>query len=127
VRERPAPGEKPVIWVGSAKRDLLAFPVAVMKEIGSAISAAQFGGRHPAVKAWKGEGPGVLEIVEDFQRGAYRAVYTVRFERVLYILHCFQKKSPSGIHTARNDIELIRMRLKAARADYEKRYGQGTT
>jgi phage-related protein len=127
VRKYPAPGEKPVLWVASSKRDMLEFPRPVMKEIGSALSVAQFGDRHPAVKPWKGEGPGVLEIVEDFQRGTYRAVYTVRFERLIYVLHCFQKKSPSGVRTARNDIELIKMHLKSARADYEERYGQGTT
>jgi phage-related protein len=127
VRDCPAPGEKPAIWIASSKRDLLEFPPAVIKQVGNAISAAQFGDKHPSVKPWKGEGPGVLEIVEDFQRGTYRAVYTVRFERAMYILHCFQKKSPSGVRTARGDVELIRLRLKTARADYEKRYGEGTT
>jgi phage-related protein len=127
VRERSAPGEKVLFWIGASKRDLLGFPAAVVHEIGNALSAAQFGGAHPAVNAWKGEGPGVLEIVEDFARGTYRAVYTARFRQVIYVLHCFQKKSPSGVRTAKQDVELIRRRLKDAYADYEKRYGTSAT
>jgi len=85
---------------------------------------AQFGGKHPHAKPWRGEGPGVLEVVEDHRRDTYRAVYTVRFEAAVYVLHAFQKKSPSGIKTARKDVELIRRRLNEARVDYEVRYGK---
>jgi phage-related protein len=84
----------------------------------------QQGSIPPSSKPWKGEGPGVFEIVEDFRGNAYRAVYTVRFQMAMYVLHCFQKKSPSGIRTAKTDVELIRNRLKAARKDYEVRYGK---
>ena len=75
-------------------------------------------------KPWKGEGPGVFEIVEDHRGDAYRAVYTVRFTEAVYVLHCFQKKSPSGIRTARNDQQRIHGRLKVAMKDYEVRYGR---
>jgi phage-related protein len=125
VRDCPAPGEKPVNWIGSARRDLLRFPAAVVRDVGAALSAAQYGETDPAVKAWKGEGPGVLEIVRDFDRGTYRAVYTVRFRAAIYVLHCFQKKSPSGIRTAKQDIELIAKRLRDAREHYERHYGKG--
>lgn len=64
----------------------------------------------------------MLEIVEDHRGDTFRAVYTVRFKRAIYVLHCFQKKSPSGIRTAATDVELIRERLKQAKADYEVRY-----
>jgi phage-related protein len=57
---------------------------------------------------------GVLEVVEDDQSGTYRAVYTVRFADVVYVLHCFQKKSPSGIATPQRDMNLIKARLKQA-------------
>jgi phage-related protein len=110
--------------MGSSKRDLLAFPESVVSEIGFALSWAQFGRKHSAAKHWKGVGAGVLEIVEDFDGNAYRAVYTVWFERAVYVLHCFQKKSPTGIKTARPDVELVRKRLAAAEADYEERYGE---
>jgi hypothetical protein len=60
----------------------------------------------------------------DDASGAFRAVYTVRFRKAIYVLHAFQKKSPSGIPTARQDVELVRERLKSARQDYEARYGK---
>jgi phage-related protein len=74
-------GERPLYWVGSAKRDLLAFPEAVEDGIGTALSLAQFGGKHPTAKPWKGAGSGVLEVVEDHDGNTYRAIYTVRFRR----------------------------------------------
>jgi len=115
--------ERPLIWMGSSKRDLLTFPEPIVREIGFALSWAQFGRKHSAAKQRKGVGARVLEIVEDFDGNAYRAVYTV-FERAVYVLHCFQKKSPTGIKTARPDVEMVRKRLAAAEADYEERHGQ---
>ena len=99
------------------------FPDAVKDEIGVAPSVAQFGGKHPSAKPWKGEGAGVFEIVEDFRGDTYRAVYTVRFPEAVYVLHAFQKKSPSGIKTPRTDVELVGQRLRWAREDYEVKYG----
>ena len=85
---------------------------------------AQFGGKHPAAKPWKGQGPGVLEIVEDHDRATCRAAYTVRFEGAVYVLHAFQKKSPRGIRTSRPDVELVSERLRMAQRDYEERHGK---
>jgi phage-related protein len=116
--------EKPLHWVASAKKDLLEFPEEVVDNIGYALGVVQHGGRPPSAKPWKGLGPGVDEIVEDGPSGTYRAVYTVRFAKAVYVLHAFQKKSPSGVKTARTDIELIRKRLNAAKEDYEERYGE---
>jgi phage-related protein len=124
VRLRNVPGEKPLFWTGSAKDDLVEFPEAVKDEIGTALSVAQFGGKHPKAKPWKGEGPGVLEIVADHRGDTYRAVYTVKFEHALYVLHAFQKKSPKGRKTAQTDAELISRRLRMAGEDYESRYGK---
>jgi len=123
ARLKRVPGEKPLFWVGSSKEDLLAFPEAVQDEIGTALSVAQFGGMHPRAKPWRGEGPGVFEVVQDHRGDTYRAVYTVRFEGVVYVLHAFQKKSPSGIRTSKRDIDLIARRLKEAKLDFEVRYG----
>lgn len=117
-------GERPLDWVGSSKKDFLAFPEPVKDEMGNALGLAQFGGKHPSAKPWKGQGSGVFELVEDHAGDTYRAVYTVRFERVVYVLHAFQKKSPRGIRTSQHDIELITARLKAAQQDYEARYGK---
>jgi len=102
TRPKRVPGEKPLFWIGRSKDDLLAFPEAVKDEIGTALSVAKFGGKHPHAKPWKGERPGVFEVVEDHRGDTYRAVYTVRFEGVVYVLHAFQKKSPSEL-VAPND------------------------
>jgi len=115
----PPRGEKPLHWIGSAKRDFLAFPDPVKSDMGYALGLAQLGGKHPHAKPWKGEGPGVFEIVESYAGDTYRALYTVRFEDAVYVLHAFQKKSPSGIRTANPDIALIHERLKRAREDFE--------
>ena len=117
------PGEKPLHWIGSALKETRKFPPAVQRNIGFALSAAQFGGKHLSAKPWKGEGPGVLEVVKDYDGDTYRAIYTVRFVRAVYVLHAFQKKSPRGIQTRQSDIALVRERLKAAKQDYEERYG----
>jgi phage-related protein len=124
MRERRAPKERPLHWVGSSKKDLLAFPEDVVDNIGYALSVVQFGGYPPSAKPWKGLGPGVHEIVDDDESGTFRAVYTVRFRKAVYVLHAFQKKSPSGVGTARTDIRLIEERLRIARADYEVRHAK---
>ena len=124
MRDRLTKGERPLDWVGSSKRDFLAFPEPVKNELGAALGVAQFGGKHPKAKPWKGQGPGVFEIVDDYDGDTYRALYTVRFRDVIYVLHAFQKKSPKGIRTARSDIELIARRLKVAQQDYEARHGK---
>jgi phage-related protein len=113
--------EKPLHWVASAKKDYLAFPEEVKADMGYALGLAQLGGKHPHAKPWKGEGPGVLEMVEDHRGDTYRAVYTVRFSGVVYVLHAFQKKSKSGIKTPQEDIKVIGERLKRAQQDYESR------
>lgn len=77
------------------------------------------GGKHPNAKPLKGfHGAGVLEVVDDYDGNAYRAIYTVRFERMVYVLHAFQKKSTRGIETPKSDIDLVRLRLRMAEDDY---------
>ena len=115
----PPPRKKPVHWVGSSKADLLSFPDEVVRDLGYALGVAQLGGKHPGAKPWKGEGAGVFEVVERYDTDAYRAIYTVRFAEVVYVLHAYQKKSPSGVRTARQDVELVSQRLLAARRHYE--------
>src|SRR6266446_5238069 len=84
-------------------------------------SCARYNGSGPSIP--EGEGPGVLEIVADHRGDTYRAVYTVKFEHAVYVLHAFQKKSPKGRKTAQADVELIARRLRMASEDYEQRYG----
>jgi phage-related protein len=124
ARPRRVSGESPLFWIGSSKSDLLALPEAVQDHIGTALSVAQFGGKHPGAKPWRGQGPGVFEIVEDHRGDAYRAAYTVRFHGAVYVLHVFQKKSPSGVRTPKPDVELIAKRLRLAKQHYEAQHGQ---
>ncbi len=123
MTRRPALSEKPLFWVGSSLKDIRRFPAEVQRTVGFALSAAQYGGKHPSAKPWKGEGPGVLEVVEDHDGDTYRAIYTVRFANAVYVLHAFQKKSPHGIATRQSDIALVRERLKLARLSQEERNG----
>ena len=124
MREYRPRNEKPLHWVGSSKRDFLGFPEAVIDNMGYALGAVQLGGHPVSAKPWKGLGPGVLEIVEDDRSGTYRVLYTVRFRKAVYVLHAFQKKSHSGIRTAKIDVDLVEKRLKTAENDYEVRYGK---
>ena len=102
------------------------FPQSVRRSVGYALGVAQLGAKHPAAKPWKGEGPGVFEVVESDDGNAYRAIYTVRFARAVYVLHCFQKKSPSGKRTASTHVDLVHHRLATAQRHYEERYGKET-
>ena len=109
--------EKALIWIGGSKKDLMALPTDVRKFFGHALDFAQHGDQHGAAKVLKGfGGAGVLEVVEDDVGGTYRAVYTVKFAEAVFVLHCFQKKSKSGITTPKEDMDIIRIRLKAAEA-----------
>jgi phage-related protein len=117
------PGEKPLYWVGSSLKEIGRFPSEVQRTVGFALSAAQFGGKHPSAKPWKGEGPGILEVVRDFEGDTFRSIYTVRFADAVYVLHAFQKKSPSGIATRQSDIDLVKARLRIAQRDNEERHG----
>jgi phage-related protein len=106
---------KSLLWVCSSKKDLKQMPSDVQDVFGYALDLAQSGAKHPDAKPLKGfGGAGVLEVVEDFDTCTYRAVYTVRFDSAIYVLHCFQKKSTTGIKTAQCDIDLIKKRFQAA-------------
>jgi phage-related protein len=118
--------QKPALWIGSSRDDLRAFPDEVRRVMGLAINDAQDGEEHPRAKALKGfGGRSVLEVVDDEDGDTYRAVYTVRFAGVVYVLHAFQKKSKKGIETPKRDIEVIKARLKSAEAHYRENYGKG--
>jgi phage-related protein len=109
--------EKPLEWIASSHKDLMALPPDVRRRFGYALSLAQMGDQDDAAKVLKGfGGAGVLEVVEDDTGGTYRAVYTVKFADAVFVLHCFQKKSKSGIATPKTDMDIIRARLKVAEA-----------
>jgi len=114
------PKRKPVRFVGGSQSDLQRFPKKVTLVVGTALTAAQPGGKHKDAKPMKGfGGASVVENVDDFDGDTFRAVYTVRFADVVYVLHAFQKKSKKGIETPKSDLDLIKQRLKVA-AQYYK-------
>ena len=117
---------RPVNWVASSYKDYRAFPDPVQDAMGYALYQAQIGKKHPNAKPLKGfGGAGVLEIVTDHVGDTFRAVYTVKFTRAIYVLHAFQKKSKSGIKTPTEELELIKQRLKSAESDYKQLLREG--
>ncbi len=113
----PSSFERPLEWVGSSHKDLMALPTEVRRFFGFALSLAQVGDRHESAKVLKGfGGAGVLEVVESDAGGTYRAVYTVKFPEAVFVLHCFQKKSKHGGATPKEDIDIVRARLSVANA-----------
>ena len=123
VRQLETEQIKPLEWVGSSLEDLKDFPEDVQGEIGYALYLAQIGDKHPDTKPLKGfKGASVLEVVEDFDRDTYRAIYTVKLPKAVYVLHVFQKKSKHGIATPKQDIDLIEARLERAKQHYNQVY-----
>jgi phage-related protein len=114
------PGPAKVLhWIAGSRHTLRFFPEAVRYVLGYALYLAQTGGKHPHAKPLLGfGGAGVLEAVEDHDGNTYRVVYTVRFSRAVYVLHAFQKKSKKGIATPKQDIDIVRERLKQAAEHY---------
>ena len=115
------PAMKPLLWVGSSKNDLNAFPGPARREAGYALYLAQIGMKAPKAKTLHGFGGAcVLEVIEDHDGNTYRAVYTVKFAGMVFVLHVFQKKSKKGIATPKADIDLIKQRLKLAAEQYKQ-------
>ncbi len=115
--------KKPVVWIGSSLDDLKKFPEEVQGEMGYALYLAQTEKKHISAKALKDfGGAGVLEIVTNFDSDTYRAVYTVKLAGVVYVLHAFQKKSKKGIATPKQNIDLIKKRLKRAKQHHQDNY-----
>lgn len=109
--------ERPIEWIGSSHKDLMALPVEVRRVFGYALSLAQSGDQHNDAKAPRGfGGAGVLEVLESTVGGTYRAVYTVKFKEAVFVLHCFQKKSKKGIATPKEDMDIVHARLKVTEA-----------
>jgi phage-related protein len=110
---------KPLYWVSSAKEDLRKFPDEVQREMGYALYLAQAGGKHPNAKPLRGFGSaGILEVIDDFDGSTFRTVYTAKLAGAIYALHAFQKKSRRGIATPKQEIELVRARLRRALEHY---------
>ncbi len=116
---------KDVIWLGSSNDDVRDFPQEVREEVGFALFLAQRGDKAINAVPLVGFGNAMVpEIIVDHAGDTYRAVYTVQFEHAVYVLHAFKKKAKRGRQTPKSEIDLIKRRLKQARADYEAMYGK---
>ena len=113
---------RPLLWVGSSKRDYGDFPADVQRNFGFELYLVQTGQHPPSAKPLKGLGAGTVELIEDFEGDAYRAIYTVRFKEAVYVLHAFKKKSTRGIATGKREIDLIKRRLRGAELDHAARF-----
>jgi phage-related protein len=105
---------KSVFWVADSKKRLLTFPANVRREIGFVLEGAQAGLTHHKAKPLR-RFSGVYEIVSNYDRDTYRAIYAVNLGEMIYVLHCFQKKSKFRIKTPKKEIDLIRKRLNSAK------------
>jgi len=112
---------KALAWLGSSKKDLMRFPEDVIQEMGYALYFAQKGEYYNKTKPFKGCGSGVYEIATEYDKNAYRAIYIVSLGDTIYVVHCFQKKSKRGIKTPKEEIDVIKQRLKFLREAIKKR------
>lgn len=113
-------------WIGSSRKDYMEFPSQVQDSFGFELFLAQTGQHPPSAKPLKGFGSGVVELIDNHDGDTYRAVYTVRFDEAIYVLHSFKKKSKHGIRTPQTELELIRARLRDAEALYARNKEHGS-
>ena len=112
---------KRLLWIGSSYEDLKDFPDLIRGAMGHALYRAQTGKKHEHAKVLGGMGSAkVLEVRENDRSGTYRLIYTIELDDFVFVLHAFQKKSTSGIATPKQDIDLIKNRIKEARALYKR-------
>jgi len=109
------PAIRPVVWIGTSKKNLQGFPKGAQKLIGDELQLIQFGEMPTNTKPFKGVGSGVFEIAIRYATDAYRAVLAVQLGEKIYVLHSFQKKAKKGIATPKMDVDLIRQRYSEAK------------
>lgn len=117
--------KRQLVYLGSSGKDVKKLPGEVQELFSYALDVALKGGQHEDAKPLNGfHGRSVIEVVRDHRGDTFREVYTIRFEEVIYVLHIFQKKSKKGIATPKEDMELIKQRLKWAEVLYKEQYGK---
>lgn len=117
--------KRQLVYLGSSQKDAMKLPEEVQELFAYALDVALKGGQHEDAKPLTGfHGRSVMEVVGDHRGNTFREVYTVRYEEVIYVLHIFQKKSKRGIATPKEEVELIKQRLKWAEALYKEHYGK---
>jgi phage-related protein len=124
MADEDEPTQKTIVWIGTCREDLRAFPDEVKDEVGHVLSEVQWGRDHHSIKPLSGFGnAAVREVRVNDRSGTYRVVFTVQFPKAIYGLHAFQKKSKTGSKTPKEEMDRVRQRLSVAEADYEARFG----
>jgi phage-related protein len=109
------PKPRKIVWLGNSLKNIVEFPDGAKKLIGDELQFIQFGGMPKDAKPFRGVGSGVIEIAVKFNKDAYRCVQAVQLGQTIYVLHAFQKKSSTGIKTAKKDVDLIQQRYNEAK------------
>ncbi len=116
----PKGDRRDLIFLGGSKGDLTEMPQPIKDVFGVQLYQVQIGLTPESAKPFRGYGSGILELRENFDTDTYRAVYVVRFEEAVYVLHAFKKKSHKGAETPGPDLNVIDVRLKQAQQEHEK-------
>ena len=103
---------RPVSWVKAALKEFRTFPEGVQSICLAALTIAAEGGKADLAKPLQGLGSGVFEVALPFRGDAFRVIYAVQLANDIWVVHAFQKKSTIGTKTPRQEIEVIKTRLK---------------
>jgi len=103
-----------IVWMGSSLKDVKKFPETVKDEIGYILYLVQNGEYHRNIKPLIGLSGGIMEIISDYDKDTYRAVFTAKLGNDIYVLHTFMKKSKKGSKIPNEDLEVINQRFKRA-------------
>jgi phage-related protein len=100
-------------WEGDSREVITGFPNSVRADLGFSLWQLQQG-EVPASSARRMEsvGSGVWELKEQDERAWYRVIYLSKIDNVIYVLHCFEKRSRK---TDKRDLEIARGRLARVR------------
>jgi phage-related protein len=105
----PAPSPAKLAWLGDSQDVLRRFPKDARKDLGYALRQVQLGQMPSDSKPMKTVGPGVYELRDQDERAWYRVFYLKKIADVVYVLHCFEKRTAQ---TEKKDIDLAKERLK---------------
>jgi phage-related protein len=109
--------DREIAWIKAARKAFEEFPITVQRRMARALDVAARGEMAEIAKPLSGLGSGVFEIALAYRSDAYRAVYAVKLGAPVWVIHAFQKKSRTGIKTPKQEIELIRQRLRRLQED----------
>ena len=119
----PATPLADVVWLGDALEVLRGFPAPVQGDLGYALYQVQLGQMPPDSKPMRTVGPGVYELRDQDERAWYRVFYLKKIANLVYVLHCFEKRTAQ---TEQKDIEVARERLKRLREQQRAKENQQT-